>query len=214
MDHLDDSDRGTFVVTTETSTYVLRLDDRLMMRIPGAPHLTPRLNIVLLAQLGGDREWISLVELIQCRIGDELIALTEPKPDSIVYRQSTLVRAIQPFVPSLANEEGRAEPDMRPRFYDRSGEPITREALMSYLKDPDYRFLARTRVGPLEVVTAWLGIDQALDYSGAPLIFGTAILADTDIGQLFEDREYLASSEQEAMDQHHYLAEQLRLQDR
>ena len=145
-------------------------------------------------------EGLGATSLLDTESGDRVAALQAALDD---YRNAACGPAKSAGVHGVDTLGG-------PRYYDRTGTPFDLETLTRHLEDPDYRFLARTRVGALEVVTAWLGIDQALDRAGAPLIFGTAILVDTDTGQLFDDREYLASTDEEAMAQHQAVTNRLR----
>lgn len=101
----------------------------------------------------------------------------------------------------------------RARFYDRDGQPISAAVFGRLREDPDYRFVARSKVtgshGQYQVLTVWFGTDQGpfADQAG-PLIFGTA--APTADGELFEDREWWAPTETEALTNHARLLQRLR----
>ncbi|MCW2843406.1 MAG: hypothetical protein JWN22_1322 [Nocardioides sp.] len=83
-------------------------------------------------------------------------------------------------------------------LYDREGRRIPYSEFRRLRQDHSYRFLARDKVGDVEVVTAWLGMDQG-DHD-RPWIFGTATLAAD--GTLVDDRELFASTEDEAVANH------------
>lgn len=68
--------------------------------------------------------------------------------------------------------------------------------------------MASNSGGNREVVTAWLGINQGpLDDSLEPLIFGT--VAPEPDGQLWQDLELLAATEDEARRHHAAVLAQL-----
>lgn len=79
-------------------------------------------------------------------------------------------------------------------IYDRQGRRISYSEFSRLREDLAYRFLARDKVGDLEVVTAWLGMDQS--DADQPCIFGTVTLAPD--GSLVDEREIYASTEAEA----------------
>lgn len=56
--------------------------------------------------------------------------------------------------------------------YDREGNPISMWRCMELMRDDDYRIVAQTRVGPLEISTVWLGQNHNRR-SARPLIFET-----------------------------------------
>jgi hypothetical protein len=158
---LTDDQTGIWMVITETSRYYLDLGARRLMRVPGQPHFTEEGDLVLLAHLERDHEWVPLVEVVDCEVGWPLVVLTEPRGDgSVVYRQSTLVQAIHAKPPTTAQgdtappaatgKDGDDPPtEDGPLFYDRAGRPIDLPTHLRYAADPDYRFLARTRVAVL-----------------------------------------------------------------
>lgn len=97
-----------------------------------------------------------------------------------------------------------------PLFFDRSGEPIDLARYAELHSDLGYRILARDSVGreqPFEVVTAWLGMDQAFGDDSTPMIFGTVAL-DAE-GQLWQDQERLAATEAQALLNHRALVTEL-----
>lgn len=93
-------------------------------------------------------------------------------------------------------------------FYDRAGAPIDRATFQEHFADSAYRFLRRETVsrpggvGQLEVVTAWLGLDQSLGDADRPLIFGTVALELEGDSTPWEEREFWAATEAEALAQH------------
>jgi hypothetical protein len=107
-------------------------------------------------------------------------------------------------------------------FFDRSGAPVTLPELIRLFSDPEYRFLARDMLatpdsGGIEVVTAWLGIDQRAGIDGSdeqdrgrPIIFGTVARDPTRANGLIEGREWWARTEAEALANHARLLERLR----
>jgi hypothetical protein len=110
-------------------------------------------------------------------------------------------------------------------FFDRSGAPLTLRELIRLFSDPEYRFLARDVVPTpggreIEVVTAWLGIDQRAgigdtDAEGEgegedqPVIFGTVARDPTWTGGLIEGLEWWARTESEALINHRRLLARL-----
>ncbi len=107
-------------------------------------------------------------------------------------------------------------------FFDRSGAPLTLRQLVQLFSDPEYRFLARDVLatpdgGEIEVVTAWLGIDQragiddsAEEGGGRPIIFGTIALDPAGGDAPIDDSEWWACTEREALENHVMLRERLR----
>lgn len=83
-------------------------------------------------------------------------------------------------------------------LYDRRGRRIPYSEFRRLRGDDTYRFLSRDKVGNLEVVTAWLGMDQG-DHD-QPWIFGTVTLASN--GALVGEEERFASTEEEATANH------------
>ncbi len=207
MDDLEDIEYGTWEVTTETSQYLIDLSGRRLKRLPGqglGPSSPTDRVLLLLAELEGDYQWTPLLELLRCRVGEPLVALTDPQDDgSVVYRQSTNVRRIR----RLHSNDDNAAADA-PQFYNRDGKPISNETALRYFSDDDYRILRRDTVGDLEVVTAWLGADQDPASPGPPLIFGT--VAITPDGAFLDDREDWAATENEALANHEHLVTRLR----
>ena len=94
-------------------------------------------------------------------------------------------------------------------FYDREGQPISLQRFIELRHDHDYRFLARTKVGEVEIVTAWLGLDQGpFADEDRPLIFGTAAVSDRE-GLVHADQEEFSATEAEALAAHQRLVERL-----
>jgi hypothetical protein len=88
-------------------------------------------------------------------------------------------------------------------IYDRHGGPIDFATYRRLYADPEYRFLRRELVAGVEVVTAWLGLDQRQGISEPPMIFGTVALLEGS--SLFEGREWLAKDEADAWANHERL---------
>ena len=88
---------GKWQITTETSVYVLDLDDQLATRVPDAgAGATPGLPGVPISSLRRDHEPIRLVELVQCRVGVPLRLLLDVRRDGIyTERTSTVVREVR-----------------------------------------------------------------------------------------------------------------------
>jgi hypothetical protein len=98
MDKIDDSDPGTWQITTETSIYVLDLDRGRVIRHPGAAADAHRADdgaFVFVAHLPNDAHWVPLILLFQCEIGAPLVLLTGETDDHPYWRVSTLVTAIR-----------------------------------------------------------------------------------------------------------------------
>lgn len=104
-----------------------------------------------------------------------------------------------------------AEDDVSVLYFDRDGEPVSLERYLELHRDAGYRFLERTDVGRLEVVTAWLGLDQGFGDGPDPLIFGTVALdREAGDGTLWEDREVFSATEAQAREAHGRLVELVR----
>lgn len=59
-------------------------------------------------------------------------------------------------------------------YYDRNGDPITRDAWIRLWKDPAYRRITQQQAGSYWVSTVWLGYDHGFgDWS--PVIFETLV---------------------------------------
>jgi hypothetical protein len=111
-------------------------------------------------------------------------------------------------------------------FFDRDGVPVSLRETVRLFGNPAYRFLARDQVTipgdtVLEVLTAWLGIDQRAgteDDAGSmtaasgsgPVLFGTVALDLTGGGLRIKGREWFARTEAEALTNHARLLERLR----
>lgn len=100
-------------------------------------------------------------------------------------------------------------------FYDRAGLSIDLGTFQEHFADDNYRFLRRETVarpggvGYLEVVTAWLGLDQSLGEADRPLIFGTVALDLERDSALWEALELWAATEADALAQHADLTDRL-----
>ena len=218
MKRLEDGDLGVFEVQSETSAYLVDLQGRRLKRIPGAvagSHLADDGVWVELRALPGDGEWESLEVLIECRVGVGLLALVRHGDGFRGWRRSTLVQRIRKL-PSPAGHldvdpsaDRMASPARREvRFYNKSGTPISIPELVRLHSDPTYRIVGYSRVGDIDVVTVWIGVDQDLT-SPRPLIFGTALIKNLGAGDQELITEELAASEEQALDNHQVLAERL-----
>ena len=110
---LTDDDTGRWQVTTETSIYLLDLDQRQVMRVPGAAadHGIDKTAPVTyyVASLRADRRFEPLAELILCRLDETMFLTTYPRPDQLTLRGSTRVREIRrlPAPPNTPGAEDR-----------------------------------------------------------------------------------------------------------
>ena len=101
---LTDSSTGVFVVSTETSGYVLDLSARTALRVPGvgagsAPNLRP----ARVTELRRDGEAVPLAVLVSCEVGKPLSMHLDVRGDGVLtLRETTLVRSID----SLETAEG------------------------------------------------------------------------------------------------------------
>lgn len=107
----------------------------------------------------------------------------------------------QPALEPLLGPEGYSEAwdeiksDM---YYDRNGQPMTLRAWSTGLSLLDYRILATTMVGKIEVITAWTGLDIDCNLCEVPHIFGTI---EHHPNGAYVDEE-LSKTEAEALDTH------------
>ena len=218
MKRLEDGDLGVWEVQSETSVYLVDLQGRRLKRIPGAvagSHLAGDGVWVELRALPRDGEWESLEVLIECRVGAGLLALVRHSDGFRGWRRSTLVQRIR-RLPSPAgrvdvepNADRLASAARREvRLYDKSGSPISIPELMRLHLDPTYRIVGYSRVGDVDVVTVWIGVDQDLT-SPRPLIFGTALIKKLGAGDQELLTEELAASEEQALANHRVLVERL-----
>lgn len=101
---LNDNSGGRWHVVTETSRYVVDLDERTLTRLPGsASGAAPGRAPVELADLRGDHTEIQLLTLVQCQLHRSMVLLIEADDtDGPRFRLTTMVRAIYPATPSAA----------------------------------------------------------------------------------------------------------------
>ncbi|TIC86708.1 hypothetical protein E8D34_10680 [Nocardioides sp. GY 10113] len=96
---LSGEEGGVWQIVTEASLYILDLERGRLMRTPGAglgPHVAPDGVLVRVTDLAGDRAWLTLVELWQCRIGFPLLAFCEDEHgDNPMLRWSTHIISIR-----------------------------------------------------------------------------------------------------------------------
>lgn len=93
---LNDDATGLWNVQTETSSYVINMDERIAMRAPwkGAgihPDHTEN-RIVVVNALPHDNDWFSFTKLEKCKIDESMYIYEDSR---LGYRKSTLVRKIQ-----------------------------------------------------------------------------------------------------------------------
>ncbi|PFG43030.1 hypothetical protein ATJ88_1709 [Isoptericola jiangsuensis] len=67
--------------------------------------------------------------------------------------------------------------DIKIRYHDKDGTPITMRRWVE-LRTPEYSIVGRDKIGPYDVVTAWLGLDYNFRAKGRPLIFETEVYID------------------------------------
>ena len=96
---LTDAHTGRWQVTTEASIYLLDLDRRTMLRVPGAGagvQRDPTRGHIPVTALPADHRVVRLQQLLRCELGLSMYLLTEPWPDgSVMVRGTTPVREIR-----------------------------------------------------------------------------------------------------------------------
>jgi hypothetical protein len=83
------------------------------------------------------------------------------------------------------------------QYFDAGGVAISMLAWARLTQDESYKVLAREQVGDFEVITAWLGRDQA-GWGGPPLIFGT-IARRLSTHEFLEEQETFAATAAKAL---------------
>lgn len=83
--------------------------------------------------------------------------------------------------------------------YGRDGEPMSLRQWANSYEDFEYRFVARTTVGPTMVITAWSGIDGDANLCLVPHIFGT--IEWNIVTEAYSDEEF-STTEAEALAEH------------
>lgn len=80
--------------------------------------------------------------------------------------------------------------DRTTMYYDRTGHPITLRQWVTGVEDSEYRWVKRTQVGEVSVVTAWNGINGDI-WPGVnnPRIFGTIEIHGTGENVSYHDEE-------------------------
>lgn len=88
---------GRWQVTTETSVYLLDLDDRRITRVPDAgAGPPPGLDAPPIAALRRDHEPVPLLSLISCTIGEPMRMLIDVRRDGVgTLRTTTIVRQLR-----------------------------------------------------------------------------------------------------------------------
>ena len=100
---------GVWLVTTESSRYLLDLDHHWVTRLPGdQAHGAGRQAV----SLRGDGQPLQLVALAACRPGMPMLMLVVIREDGLVtVRRTTPVRAITPLPhPAAPVEDGDCDP--------------------------------------------------------------------------------------------------------
>lgn len=96
---LYDDTEGRWQITTQTSIYVIDLDRRTVIRIPGAAGeqgIDPQIGAAYpVAVLEDDRRPQPLWLLVQCRVDEPMYLYTNRDATSIVLRGTTPVRQIR-----------------------------------------------------------------------------------------------------------------------
>jgi hypothetical protein len=96
---LFDDDTGRWQITTQTSIYVLDLDQRSTIRFPGAAGdqgIDPQVRAAYpVSVLEDDRQPRPIWLLVQCRVGDPMYLYTDVDPTSVTLRGTTPVREIR-----------------------------------------------------------------------------------------------------------------------
>jgi hypothetical protein len=120
---LTNADTGHWQVTTQASTYLIDLDTRRAVRLPGhRPPPADGTQVVTVigndgltyevTQLLGDGDWERLLLLIHCVVGESMYLYTLPEEHVLTTRGSTPVREIRaiPGPASTASEGHDDEP--------------------------------------------------------------------------------------------------------
>jgi hypothetical protein len=68
-----------------------------------------------------------------------------------------------------------------PEYWDKQRKPLTADAWVKKLIDPDYRRIADYSKGDLRVLTEWMGFEHSHDHIGRPLIFRTLVYVDATL---------------------------------
>lgn len=98
VDQLVDDDTGCWQITTQTSIYLLDLDARTLLRIPGAGDQGPNPAtgaVYPVTALTDDRQPQPLWQLLRCRVGEPMYAHTNADATGVTLRGTTPLRRIQ-----------------------------------------------------------------------------------------------------------------------
>ncbi|PFG43042.1 hypothetical protein ATJ88_1724 [Isoptericola jiangsuensis] len=96
--------------------------------------------------------------------------------------------------------------DIKIRYHDKDGTQITMRRWVE-LRTPEYSIIGRDKIGPYDVVTAWLGLDYTFRAKGRPLIFETEVYIDPVDDEpeshlwIFSERYYTLEGAQAGHDQ-------------
>ena len=86
-------------------------------------------------------------------------------------------------------------------YYNRQGEPITREEALPLFTNYEYKVIDQTTLpGGVWVSTVWLGLDHNFTDHGPPLIFETMVFPSQD--NLLEEDCDRYTTEEQARDGH------------
>ena len=93
---LDGTRSGVWQVYTETSMYIIDLDQMRGMRVPGEGLGAVDDKLVIVSDLRADNEWF-MIRSIVCRVGEymDLNVLGLRSDDWYTWRRSTIVRSIK-----------------------------------------------------------------------------------------------------------------------
>lgn len=111
---LTDGDTGRWQITTEASIYLLDLDTRTMLRVPGAGtglQHDPTRGSIKVTTLAADHRAVPLHQILHCQVGQSMYLLTEPHPDgSVMVRGTTPVQEIRHLTTTPARRPGGETP--------------------------------------------------------------------------------------------------------
>lgn len=100
-ERLEDADGGCWLVSTEVSQYVVDLDGRRLMRLPGAVAGGHWVNdmFIEVRSLPNDWQVCELVALLRCVVGQRFLAADRDDYGAIRTRHGTVVKAIESIGP-------------------------------------------------------------------------------------------------------------------
>jgi hypothetical protein len=101
-ERLEDADGGCWLVSTEVSQYVVDLDGRRLMRLPGAvagPHWAGH-RFIEVRDLPNDWQACELIAVIRCILGERFLATDRDDYGALRTRHGTVVTTIEPLDPA------------------------------------------------------------------------------------------------------------------